>query len=450
MVFAAPIPADLPIIGPIVRRVSSFVWGTVSKAVKTGFLWIIEFVVGAFVNAARSLIDQLATFFDRSSTVSLTDGWWTGPAAQNLLLTVGRVSLVLMGLFVVLAVVDGIFHADIGEMIRTVFVQLPLSLFGTATLVAFTTVLLEASDALSAAFLGAPLAGDVFGAAFGNTEAIIKAGLLGPLLVVVFTAGALFVWVELVIRASLVYLLIMLAPVVLAARIWGPARRSWRRLVDLAVALIVAKPVVAIALALGTAAIGADGPGGGGSVGETAGATVSGMLTAAVLMLLAVFAPFVVLRLLPIVEAAVVAEGIRNRPVRAGMQAAQASFYGRTLASGRGSGGGGAMPAGTSMPGGAGTSGGKSMPGGTGSASAGVARGAGAAAGAVSAVGSVAKGVADGAAEQSSPGGGSASGGASSGPASQGSSPSAGPPGPAPGATGTKGSPSSGSGPVAT
>ena len=353
---AVAIPVDVPIIGPIVRGVSNFVGGTVSKAVKTGFRWIVEYVIGAFVNAAKSLIEQLAAFFDRSSTVSLTDGWWTGPAAQNLLVTVERVSLVLMGLFVLLAVADGIIHADIGDMVRTVFVQVPLSLFATATLVAFTTVILESSDALAGAFLGAPLSGDVFTAAFGNADAVIKAGLLGPVLVVLFTIGALLVWIELVIRASLIYLLIMLAPVVLAARIWAPARRSWRRLVDVTLALIVAKPVIAIALALGTAAIGRDGVTSVAGPGEVAGSQISGMLTAAVLMLLATFAPFVVLKLLPIVETAIVAQGIRSAPLNAGMKAAQASYYGRMLAGGAGRGGGSSGSSGGGGGGGGGSS----------------------------------------------------------------------------------------------
>ena len=89
--------ADLPIIGPIVNGFSNFVGGSVSKAVKTGFRWMVEFVIGAFVHAAKVVVEQLAAFFARSSAVSFGDGWWAGPAAQGLLATVVRVSLLLMG-----------------------------------------------------------------------------------------------------------------------------------------------------------------------------------------------------------------------------------------------------------------------------------------------------------------------------------------------------------------
>ena len=73
---------------------------------------MIEFIVTAFVGAAKVVVEQLAGFFARSSAVSFTDGWWAGPGAQALLLTVTRVALMLMALFVVLAVIDGIIHSD--------------------------------------------------------------------------------------------------------------------------------------------------------------------------------------------------------------------------------------------------------------------------------------------------------------------------------------------------
>ena len=38
--------ADLPIIGPIIKGFSNFVGGAASKAVKTGFRWMVEFVIG--------------------------------------------------------------------------------------------------------------------------------------------------------------------------------------------------------------------------------------------------------------------------------------------------------------------------------------------------------------------------------------------------------------------
>src|SRR5207249_2072490 len=60
---------------------------------------------------------------------------------------------------------------------------------------------------------------------------------------------------------------------------------------------------------------------------KTAGTDLAGLLGGATLMLLAAFMPFVILRLLPILEAAVVAQGISRAPVRAGQGGLQAAYY---------------------------------------------------------------------------------------------------------------------------
>jgi hypothetical protein len=63
-------------------------------------------------------------------------------------------------------------------------------------------------------------------------------------------------------------------------------------------------------------------------------------------MLLAAFTPFVLLRVLPILETAVVAHGISHSPARAANTVAQTAFYAQNLsAAGRGSG-----PASAALP----------------------------------------------------------------------------------------------------
>jgi len=55
--------------------------------------------------------------------------------------------------------------------------------------------------------------------------------------------------------------------------------------------------------------------------------SLGAMLTGASLMLLAAFTPFVILRLIPIVEAAVVAQGISRSPARAAQTGMQGAYY---------------------------------------------------------------------------------------------------------------------------
>lgn len=97
-------------------------------------------------------------------------------------------------------------------------------------------------------------------------------------------------------------------------------------------ALIVAKFAVAVALALGAAALAGGGPRPpeAGAV-EAAGISLASMLAGASLMALAAFTPFVVLRILPILETAVVAQGISRSPARAAQTGAQGVYYAQGL-----------------------------------------------------------------------------------------------------------------------
>jgi hypothetical protein len=111
----------------------------------------------------------------------------------------------------------------------------------------------------------------------------------------------------------LIFVLVALSPLALAVRVWPAAAGVWRKMVELGVALIVAKFVIALALALGADALA-------GSVGAS-GATpsVTAMATGAGLMLIAGLSPFVLLRIMPGVEAAVAAQGVSRMPARTAM-----------------------------------------------------------------------------------------------------------------------------------
>ena len=161
-----------------------------------------------------------------------------------------------------------------------------------------------------------------------------------------FLAGAILVWIEWVVRNSLIYLLVAFAPLTLAARVW-PAARGARgrpaRLVSLA--LIVSKFAIALCLALGGAALAGGGPKQG-DLGTQADMDLASMLTGASLMLLAAFTPFIVLKLLPIVEAAVIAQGISRSPTRAAQSGMQVAYDGQGLSGGAPRGQGAGPPGG--------------------------------------------------------------------------------------------------------
>jgi hypothetical protein len=217
-----------------------------------------------------------------------------------------------------------------------------MAVFGIVALGAITGLLLALTDAASSMVLGdAPDSLGRFFAGFGVSGNVVTGGILGIILFVVFLVGALLVWVELIVRSSLIYLLLACAPLALAARVWPGTRSAFRRLCDIGLALILSKFVIALALALGAAALGGGGAEGG-TTAATAGVDAAGLLAGGTLMLLAAFTPFVLLRVLPILETAVVAQGISHSPTRAANTVAQTAFYAENL-KGR-AGGGGAAP----------------------------------------------------------------------------------------------------------
>ena len=84
--------------------------------------------------------------------------------------------------------------------------------------------------------------------------------------------AGLLLWVELLVRASLVYLLVAISPLGFAATLWPAARGFLRKTIEILLAVILSKFVICVALAIGVAALSGAGdagtgqsvPGGGG------------------------------------------------------------------------------------------------------------------------------------------------------------------------------------------
>jgi hypothetical protein len=101
------------------------------------------------------------------------------------------------------------------------------------------------------------------------------------------------VWLELAVREAAVYVIVLMLPLAFAALVW-PARRVWAtRSVELLVALILSKFAIVAVLGLAGAALG-QGPHGG----------LATAVAGTVLVLLGAFAPWALLRLIPLSELA--------------------------------------------------------------------------------------------------------------------------------------------------
>jgi hypothetical protein len=214
------------------------------------------------------------------------------------------------------ATIGAIAHQDVRRLARAWAVGLPLSLIGGYAIVQLVRVGIGATDAMSSMVqqqVAPDLERDFLDAVTIGAAHASSTGPVGALIGLVVIGGGLALWLELALRAAAVELAVYFMPLALAGLVW-PATAHWaKRLLELLGALLLAKPVVVGALCLGANAL------------TSARAGPSSMVTGAAILLLAAFAPMVLLKLVPIVEVSAIAhlQGVSRQPLRAAERAAQ-------------------------------------------------------------------------------------------------------------------------------
>ncbi len=321
---AAGIPSPVPLVTDAAE-------GGARRAVGPIVQGIASTLLGWLADACRVVGSELVSVLAGSASPQFGRGWWASPQSRDLMSAVTTLAAMLAVAFVLLALIQGLIAGDPVGMVRTTLGHVPLSALGVGAVVAVTEVLLRVTDeATSLVMRGTPENLGRFIEGFGLDASVVTGGLAAVILMGVFLVGALLVWAELLVRSALIYLPVAFAPLVLAARIWPAARGMFRRLCEFGLALIVSKLAVGLALALGAAALGGGDSGPPGVSGG--GMSLSGLLGGATLMGLAAFTPFVVLRLIPLLETAVVAQGVSRSPVRGAHAAMVTSAYPARLA----------------------------------------------------------------------------------------------------------------------
>lgn len=313
---------------------------------------VLTVIFGFIADAVAAITSALApTFNGESTTVDLTGGWFNaeGGAQVTALTSVIAGSLVLVFLF--LALVRALFAGEFSAMWRASLVDVPVAFLGTAVTVLVASALLEIVDMASVSLLGAEgeqLA--AFSEALADAERLNGAGLLGILFGLLFIIGAVLVWIQLLVRAALIYIVIAFAPILWVTRAYPGTRSISRRGIELALALIMSKFVMAVSFRLGAEALS------GGAV-TTDEVDLSAMLVGAAIMLLTAFMPFAVFKVIPIVESATAASGADRAAVGAAVVGAGAAV-GATVVAAKLAGSGASATAGAVRSPGAGPSGG--------------------------------------------------------------------------------------------
>ena len=306
---ARPAAADIPgegIVKDALGGVTGWAFDKVAEGISNWVLGAVEF----FVNGALD-------FLRSSARPDVEAAWFAGPGSPYA--AVRNIAGVLLVGFVFLGLLQGLVQADPAGMLRRIAGNLPVAVAGMIVTTAVVGRLLELTDALSDAVLSSSNEQALhFLSGFGANVTSVTSGFAAVLLGLVAVVAALLLWIELIVRSSLVYLLVAISPLGFAATLWPSARGFLRKTVEILLAVILSKFVIAVALAIGVAALGGAGStGAGASAPAAAGAGLGTLLVGAVLLGLAAFSPFIVLKLIPVAEGALLAHGISRGPARA-------------------------------------------------------------------------------------------------------------------------------------
>ncbi|MDQ3964608.1 MAG: hypothetical protein M3277_11980 [Actinomycetota bacterium] len=256
---------------------------------------VMDTVTSWVADSAQWVLTRVVNFIDDSTSPDLGVAWFR----ERYRFMLGLGALVVLPIFL-LAVARSVLRQDLHELVRTVVVHLPVAILGTFLAVYLTQSLLVVTDQFSAA-VGARIAEDTsqifdaVGRSLSGAPGVAAPALPSFVIFVVallLIIGAFFVWLELLVRSAAVTVSVFFMPLILAGFVWPGGARWTKRMIETLFALVISKFVIVAVISLATAAL-AD-PGGGGF------GTVMG---ACALMLMAAFAPFAILKLMPVVEA---------------------------------------------------------------------------------------------------------------------------------------------------
>ena len=343
--------------------------------------------IDAFANwMATGITDLLKTVTDAMFSGTQVDLFAPGQGGQQWFGqnygTMAAIGLAVFAPMLLLAVLHALFSQS-GAVLGRALLHLPIAALGTAAAVTLVQALLDITDAFSGAVLAGSRA-NTQNFLSGILSALKPSGgggvAFGSILIGLFLAFAcLMVWVELIVREAAIYLAVMFLPLGFAAYIW-PSLSGWlRRLVEVIVALVLSKLVIAAALGLAASALANQ---------EGFAALVAG----AAMFLLAAFSPFALFKLIPLGEMAAMSalEGQGRKAVSTGTPRLSTAYYlqgmrGRMGSSSKGGGAGASGRGAGPLAGGIPPGGGSPGPVSGGAASGGAAAAAGPAAVAVAA-----------------------------------------------------------------
>ena len=207
MIFAI----DLNPIDDVIDGVGGLIGGAAEAAGEAVLDLVVDFVFGLIADAVASVTNSIVSAMDSTTAVDLDGGFF--PALTPIRQTVLGMSMALLLAFFLAAIIRALAAGEPGAVIRAALVDVPASILLMLVSVTVAWILIRIVDEASLA-----VTGDV-GAAMGEfsasliaVEALTGAGLLGIIFGLLFIVGAILVWLQLLVRSALIYILIVMAP----------------------------------------------------------------------------------------------------------------------------------------------------------------------------------------------------------------------------------------------
>ena len=294
---SVPNPCDLPLVGNVCDAVSA----AVTKVAAEAGEFVMRGVTAWVTNAAVWVAGKVGELIEKSTSPDLTASWFEGQYGAMVAVAGALALLMLM-----LAVIQSIIRQDIGLLVRAAFGYLPMAFILAGVAIAGAGLLVAITDDMSSAVVSSlgteqsdsllQAVGDAYKKALDEDSGIPLFGVfLGAIILAI---GAFVLWLERIIRDAAIYICVFFLPLTFVAMVWPATGRWARRLVELLVAIILAKFLIVSILTLATAAIANT------SVAQGDGNTFEQMLAGSALLVLAAWSPFALLRMIPMMEVA--------------------------------------------------------------------------------------------------------------------------------------------------
>jgi hypothetical protein len=231
-------------------------------------------------------------------------------AASPEFVTLATVSPVLLLIGLLVSTLHSLRHGDSAALWRSFLGVAPACVFAIVAARPLASLWLDAVNQLCATAGSSVATGELsVSHALAALSLASTPGFGLFVLALLVVVGGVLLWCELIVRAVVLTLLIVLVPVVMPLVAIPAMRRVGWRLVETFLAVALSKFLIVVTLALG--------------LSELTGAGATTVITGAVTLILASATPFVILRLIPIIETSALhgVEGLRQRATRAAVAA---------------------------------------------------------------------------------------------------------------------------------